>query len=316
MRRNVDSVRMMMVLPLVALMSASRAAPYKAELFAPGIVSTRDYERDGTFTPDGTTFYFTKRTIWPYFSAICVTRLRDGRWTEPQVAPFSGQYADVTPFVSLDGNRLYFASRRPVNGTRANGYSLWVAHREGDTWSAPTRLPEPINDHGSVLAPVETRDGSLYFIRGDVPHTVVARKDGDGWKNPVPAGSDNAPDSFERAAYVDPDERYMIVAVVGRTDALETAEGIYERGDLYVRERAGTGWSELRHLAAPINTGADEGAPFVSPDGRYLYFTSERGVLTEHGPAFDASRLEHALHTAGNGLGDIYRIDFRATGIK
>src|SRR5262249_25111760 len=40
------------------------ADPGAPRLFAPGVVSTRDYERDGTFTPDGTEFYFTKRTIW------------------------------------------------------------------------------------------------------------------------------------------------------------------------------------------------------------------------------------------------------------
>src|SRR5689334_25253343 len=87
------------------------------ELFAPAVISTRDYERDGTFSPDGNTFYFTKRTIWPYFSAICVSHFRHGRWTEPDVASFSGQYPDATPFISGDGSRLYFASRRPFEGT-------------------------------------------------------------------------------------------------------------------------------------------------------------------------------------------------------
>jgi hypothetical protein len=53
----------------------------------------------------------------------------------------------------------------------------------------------------------------------------------------------------------------------------------------------------------------------VSPDGRFLYFTSERGPLTEHGTLYDAARLERALHSPGNGLGDLYRVDFRATGI-
>ena len=55
------------------------------------MVSTRDYERDGSFTSDGRTFYFSKRTIWPYFSVICVTHFTGGRWTTPEVAPFSGE---------------------------------------------------------------------------------------------------------------------------------------------------------------------------------------------------------------------------------
>lgn len=295
--------------------SAPTGVAYAAEIFAPGVVSTRDYERDGTFSPDGKTFYFTKRTIWPYFSVICVSRLRDGRWGEPEVASFSGRDADLTPFISGDGNRLYFASRRPLNGAPATGYNLWVVDRTGDRWSAPRSLPAPVNGQGSVIAPVETRNGSLYFITGDVPHTFVARKVGDSWTTPVSAGDESAPGSFERAAYVDPDERYMIVSIVGRSDALESAEGIYARGDLYARERVGSNWSPVRHLDAPINSGADEGSPFVSPDGRYLYFTTERGVFAEHGQPFTYAHLERALHSAGNGLGDIYRVDFRATGL-
>ncbi|MEP6494267.1 MAG: hypothetical protein ABJF01_16410 [bacterium] len=308
-----------LVVAAVAGPSAPARSPddpkYVVERFAPDVISTRDYERDGTFSPDGAAFYFTKRTIWPYFSAICVSRLRDGHWMEPEVAPFSGQYADATPTISPDGARLYFASGRPVNGVASPGYNIWVADRTEAGWSAPRILPSPINGRGSVLAPIETRDGSLYFVAGDVPHVVVARRHGDTWDPPVPAGAPNAEGSYELSAYVDPDERFMIVAVVGRPDALNTAEGIYQRSDLYVRERVGVEWSALRHLDAPINSGADEGSPFVSPDGQYLYFTSERGAFTEHGPSYSIDGLERALHSPGNGLGDIYRVDFRATGI-
>ncbi len=286
------------------------------QMFAPGVISTRDYERDGTFTPDGATFYFTKRTMWPYFSAICVSHLRNGRWTEPEVAPFSGQYADGTPFVTLDGAHLYFASHLPLNGVSTPGFSIWVVDRAGEGWSAPRRLTAPINDHGSVSRPVVTRDGSLYFLRGDLPHVVIARPQGEGWAEPILAGEDNAPGSLENGFYVDPDERFMIVAAVGRADALNTAEGIYARGDLYVRDRVAAGWSALRHLQAPVNSPAEEGTPFVSPDGQYLYFMSERGAFTEHGPAYTYDRLERALHAAGNGLGDIYRVRLDVAGVR
>lgn len=305
----------MTILTALLIVALPTPTPYKAELFAPGVISTRDYERDGTFTPDGKTFYFTKRTMWSYFSAICVSHLRGGHWTEPTVASFSGQYVDATPFVSLDGQHLYFASRRPMEGAPAGGYNIWVVDRAGDSWSAPHALPKPINGHGSVFAPVMVRDGSLYFVAGNPPHVMVARRQGDGWAEPTPVGADDEPGSAELSGYVDPDERYLVVTVVGRADALKTAEGIYDRADLYVRSHGANGWSAPRHLPAPINTGAEEGSPFVSPDGRYLYFTSERGVFTEHGTAFSYPELERALHAPGNGLGDIYRIDSRAVGI-
>ena len=285
----------------------------RAELFAPDVISTRDYERDGTFSPDGNTFYFTKRTIWPYFSAICVSHFRHGRWTEPDVASFSGQYPDATPFVSGDGLRLYFASRRPVEGTPSE-YNIWMVTRVGDSWSTPQRLPQPINGRGGVINPIETRSGALYFMRANEARLYVSRRRGAEWAEPVPV-ADTTPGTAETSAYVDPDERYLIVAIAGRSDALSTAEGIYPRADLYTRERVGDSWSAPRHLPPPINSAAEEGSPVVSPDRRFLYFTSERGPLTEHGTLYDAAGLERVLHAPGNGLGDIYRIDFRALGI-
>jgi len=291
--------------------------PARAEIFAPNVISTRDYERDGTFSPDGKSFYFTKRTMWPYFSAICVSRLRNGEWSEPEVASFSGQYGDATPFMSVDGRRMYFASRRPVRGARSPYFALWMVTRDSasERWSEPEPLPAQLDGKEGAIAPVETRDGSLYFVSGELGHVVVARREANGWSAPVAAGDSSETGSIELGAYVDPEQRYMIVSVVGRADALHSAEAIYQRADLYVRTRAGDGWSALRHLDAPVNSGADELAPFVSPDGKFLFFTSERGVLTEHGASLDYDALEATLHASGNGLGDIYRIELASTGI-
>ena len=279
------------------------------------MISTRDYERDGTFTPDGKTFYFTKRTIWPQLSTICVSVFRRGTWREPEVAPFSGQFSDATPSVSVDGARLYFASQRPAPGTAGGGSRIWVVNRVGDGWSEPRLLPDTINRGGGVAEPIETRDGSLYFLKVDEGQVYVARRREGGWGAPDAVGGPADPGTALLGFFVDADERFLIVAVAGRPDALSTAEGVYVRGDLYVRERTPTGWGPLRHLDLPINSAAEESAPFVSPDGRYLYFTSERGVFTEHGTAFTYDGLERALHAPGNGLGDIYRVPFSLTGI-
>ena len=289
------------------------AAPVSSEprLLAPGTISTRDYERDGTFAPDGQTFYFTKRTIWPYFSAICVSRLVHGVWSEPEVAPFSGQYADATPAVNADGSRLYFASRRPVAGEpqrEVRDYDLWVVDRTSKGWSAPRHLPAPANGPHNEISPVETRDGSLYYV-GAAGHVMRSARQGDTWLAPEPVGDAGEAGSAELGAYVDPDQRFMVVSVIGRADALHSAEGIYPRADLYVRRRENGVWSSLRHLPAPINSAADELAPSVTPDGRRLVFTSERGVFTEHGDALDFDELERGLHEAGNGLGDIFEAD-------
>ncbi len=285
-------------------------------LFALGVVSTRDYERDAALTPDGRTVYFTKRTMWSYFSAICVSHLKNGAWSEPEVAPFSGRYRDATPFVTPDGAHLYFASLRPVDGAPRRDYDLWVVDRVPSGWSEPRHLDAPVNGPGNQLSPSLTRGGALYFVSdADGPHVMRSSPQGSGWLPPTMAGDSNQAGTAEVGAVVDPGERFLVVTVVGRADALHSAEGIYPRTDLYVRERQGDGWSALRHLAAPINSAADDGSPALSPDGKSLLFTSERGGLTEHGPSLTFGALEDLLHRPGNGLGDIYIVDLGALGL-
>src|SRR5262245_24375913 len=60
-----------------------------AVLFAPGEISTGEYESHPCFSADGKTLYYLKST--PQFDhwTIVVSKLENGRWTKPEVAPFS-----------------------------------------------------------------------------------------------------------------------------------------------------------------------------------------------------------------------------------
>src|SRR5262249_62332292 len=60
-----------------------------ATLFAPGVISTGDYESHPTFTPDGREIYFLKMA--PNFSrwTIFFSRYNGGRWSPPAGAAFS-----------------------------------------------------------------------------------------------------------------------------------------------------------------------------------------------------------------------------------
>jgi hypothetical protein len=85
-------------------------------LFGEGVISTGEYESHPAFTPDGRTLYFVRSTSEFTDWTIYVSELTDGRWSPPTVAPFSGKHRDADPFVSADGQQLYFISDRPVDG--------------------------------------------------------------------------------------------------------------------------------------------------------------------------------------------------------
>jgi hypothetical protein len=94
-------------LTIVSASLVAQTAPYdsakplpNATLFAPGIISTGDYESHPTFTPDGHGIYFLKMA--PNFSrwTIFVSRYKDGSWSQPEVAPFSGHFQDADPYLT------------------------------------------------------------------------------------------------------------------------------------------------------------------------------------------------------------------------
>src|SRR5580658_2112220 len=119
----------------------------KAKAFAEGVISTPYTEWATSFTPDGKTVYSSQGAV--YWTIVC-SRLTDGKWAKPKVAPFSGQWNDTDPFVSPDGRHLFFISNRPVDGADQSkpnkNYHIWyVDHLSGDEWSAPHHLDAPIN---------------------------------------------------------------------------------------------------------------------------------------------------------------------------
>ncbi|MBC8422793.1 PD40 domain-containing protein, partial [bacterium] len=92
--------------------------PAEPTLFAPGVVNSGLATRDVAMTPDGGEFYFGVNVGNYALSSVLVTRLVDGRWTEPETAPFAvdPRYMVMEPHVSPDGRRLFFASDRPHDG--------------------------------------------------------------------------------------------------------------------------------------------------------------------------------------------------------
>ena len=84
------------------------------KIFAEGVISTGDYDSHPAFSPDGNIVYFVK--MGPDLSkwTIFVSNFRNGKWSNPEIAPFSGHYWDADPFFDKDGNTLYFISSRPL----------------------------------------------------------------------------------------------------------------------------------------------------------------------------------------------------------
>src|SRR5882724_11180987 len=143
------------ILPASYLLLSAKNKAHRDEptpgIFAEGIISTEDDEFGATFTSDGKTCYFTKKspsTLSSNIMVICYSSLKDGKWTEPQIASFSGKYKDFNPGISPDGSKLFFISNRTDSIKKTPDTDIWMVKKSGDGWTEPENIGPVINTHG------------------------------------------------------------------------------------------------------------------------------------------------------------------------
>ena len=299
-------------------------------MFAEGIISTVDDEIGGTFSPDGTEFYFSRLvpyTTLPRLGLVCVSHYRDGHWTAPEALPFSGKYLDYPPKFDFTGKKLLFASSRPLpDGTRG-GVRIWQVERSASGWDDPQPLPAPVNAPGSYwnADPSESNDGTLYFSsdRGgqDGIHIYRTRLVDGKYSEPEKLGPEINSQFNEFQPYISPDGRTLIFVSTGdqgppynhRAEDINTGGKPYLRGDLYISTNRDGKWTPARHLEHGINSFAEEEFPFLTPDGKYFFFSSERSPFTV--PVVKRltyDKLEEELHSPLNGHGNVFFVGVEA----
>jgi Tol biopolymer transport system component len=242
------------------------------EIFAPGIVSTEKTEMNSVFSPNGKEFFFARRdgkTLVMYFS-----RKSNGRWTKPEAFPYCEGIFNGDMSYSPDGRRLYYCSDRKTDDYLGS-LDIWYCERTESGWSEPVHLGPTVNSASSDTYPVFTKNGGLFFGSdreggmGDKDLYYTRLVDG-SYTKPIPLGNAINSEYGEGDTYVAFDESYMIINTWGRPDC-------YGSGDLYISFKLADGsWSKAKNMGERINTEFLEFCPMMSPDGKYLFYTSNR----------------------------------------
>jgi hypothetical protein len=311
-------IPVLLIAMLAAAPTANAAAPASwdslfpgadatPQVLAPDVLSTGDDESHASVFPDGHTLYFLKNTPSFDFYTIVFSELRDGKWSRPRTAPFSGHYSDADIVFTADGRRAYFVSARPVHGKVRDDMEIWTIERDaGGQWGEPRHVEE-LSSPTDEWFPNLTADGTIYFGSdrpGGVGGTDIwrARFVNGRFQPPENVGEPVNSKGDEIEPFVSADEQTLIIAARNRGDAV----GAY---DLYVSKRSSGRWETPRHPGPPINSTGWDFAPRLSPDGKVFIFTSNRGFGSK-GPdrPLTFEQLEHRLHSPGNGLRDIYYV--------
>lgn len=274
-------------------------------LFAPGLISTGLNERDGSLSREGDCFAFTLQGT--NSAVIVLVQRQDGRWSAPELAPFSGQFTDLEPAFDPRGGQLLFASRRPLPGeAEAGDANLWrvsyTRDEHGITWGDPVDLAG-LNDEGDEYYPSVSIEGELVFTAvrsgGQGGEDLwLAYPEGDEWFVENAGAGVNSPGP-EFNACLRPDGGALVFSSVRRGDL--------GGGDLYISERQVDGSFGSARALTHLNSPSLDYCPTFSCDGALLWFTSQRSVLIEpEGAALSFQELSAALASAGNGAGDLY----------
>jgi hypothetical protein len=258
-----------------------------ATVFAPGVISDGDEEWRITFTPNGKTAYFASSAqFFPFTrqATIYVSHLERGAWSAPEVASFSGQYSDIDPFISPNGQRLYFSSIRPVDGVVRGDIDIWFVERTPTGWGEPVHLGPEVNSPADELYPSASADGTLYFTSGPLfpqpgRHVDIFRAErvrgGFATREPLGPAVNTAPAAgggLQDAWEFNPE-----ISVDGRTLVFTSLRpGGYGLGDLYVSHLEGREWTPARNVGPLVNSAADEYHPTLSRNRRELYFVRRR----------------------------------------
>lgn len=250
-----------------------------ALMFMPDIVSTDSIEHSApTFSADGKTMLWSIMEMPSYKTSILEMNYVDGKWSRAHWPAFSDTTAsEVSPFFSPERTRLYFSSSRtlPWGDSPPPGNMLWTVDRTPNGWAEAQPLDTAIT-RGGDYAPSVSSDGTIYFTHGPFRspdwNIFSAHLSGTDmhFREVVPTINSA---SYEDGAFIAPDQSYLIFES-------DRPGGVGNSIDLYISFRSGDGrWSAPISLGPAINTAASERFARVSPDGKYLFFGSDRRIV-------------------------------------
>jgi Tol biopolymer transport system component len=262
---------------LVFLQTPPQSLP-QARLFAESVINTDADEYGPAFSLDGKTIYFTKRANRRDSEFIYLSRLDKGKWSSPELAPFSGRYFDKEPFVAPDGKRIFFASLRPIEGVEPKNrrdFNIWFVQKSTRGWSEPKHVGPAINSADYENYPSVASNGTLYFAGeragGKGGNDLYRARRVNGKYQRVERLDELNTPNVDADPFIAADESYLIFC--------SDRPGGYGSGDLYVSFNRNGRWTEPKNLGDAVNTKEFEYTPLISPDGKWLFFSRGWGEI-------------------------------------
>ena len=193
---------------------------------------------------------------------VVIERLGDG---------INTAYTEYNPVVSADESTMAFTSLRPIESKTGEKVTeeIMISFNETGSWIMPSKVNvQTQNNYGTAGISADGQE-MLIFIGDQSSGSIyrIARED-NGWSRPIPLGSSVQSKYLESTASLTPDNKTIYFA--------SNRPGGYGGMDIYKAELRKDGtWSRAENLGPTINTRANEDAPFIHPNRKLMFFTTD-----------------------------------------
>ncbi len=286
------------------------------ELFAPGTISTMYHEHSSpTFSPDGKeVFWLTYppgNYIYRYPGRILYMKSVNDIWTAPEYASFTSGLECGEAFFSYDGRKVFFSAEKQIttkDGKLTKDQDIFITEKTSSGWSAPVNIGEPVATNRIEYQPTVTENLSLYYMGylegvGNNYGIFRSKYIDDKYTEPEALPGSINSSAVDWTPFIARDESYLLWS--------STRKGGYGNGDLYVSFRRNDDtWTEAINLGPTINERFNERYPSVSPDGKYLFYITDKiSKKLENNKEMTFHEVNDVYHKPGNGWSDVYWVD-------
>jgi len=153
-----------------------------------------------------------------------------------------------------------------------NYIDIFISKKNGDSWSSPKNITNQVSKKYYLKTSSLSFEGDELYLVSDDPgdnDVFVSYKEGSQWTN--------AKKMHKTISHRKSNETHASLSPDGNTIYFTSdREGGLGGLDIYKSTRNKKGkWNDPKNLGPQINTPFNEETPFVSRDGKYLFFSSE-----------------------------------------
>ena len=192
----------------------------------------------------------------------------------PTVNTYDGE--EYGPTVTIDDQTIYFVGLNRADGSSTE--DIYVSHRDtAGEWLPARRIPELSHPYRNEAPTSVSPDGHtlLVFVEGRMCYSTKTNR---GWSEPQAMPALFRIGNWQADAMFSPDGSAILFAA-----NYPTKPGEQPSLNIFVSTRDKEGrWSKPFSIGETINTEGMERSPFLHPDMKTLYFSSDRpGTLGE-----------------------------------